>query len=230
MNSARKMALFALFSLMGGVFQASATPSTALLRAYHEKLKAMNLPPGLEEMVPESTVIHQVTLAPLFDKPFVCGEHPLGQLITAGDALGTDCMIVGGASDAAGFNRLYKGSGERNEDWYGWKAPVHAPFDAVVVYAHVNPVVNVPGSMGKPPASMILFRRQDGVEVVYAHVQDIRVKAGDHVKAGDVVAVDGNNGVARNPHVHVGAFRGTEPFQIRWDLAAMGAVDALRAN
>ncbi|WP_240993669.1 M23 family metallopeptidase [Asaia bogorensis] len=199
--------------------------------AWHQQLQAMGLPPGLGEKASPASPIHQVTLAPLFHEPFACTEHPVGQLFGTGDALGTDCMIVGGAADAThGYNKLYRGLGEKNEDWYGWHKTVHAPFDSIVTYIHMNPVTNSPGEMGKPPASVIMFTRADGMNVIYAHIGDIRVKKGDHVKAGDVVALDSNNGFARNPHVHVGAYKGTEPFQIRWDLKAMGAIPALSGN
>jgi len=53
------------------------------------------------------------------------------------------------------------------------------------------------------------------------------VRLGDRVSVGQVVALDGNNGSARNPHVHVGAYRGKTPLQIRWDLAAEGRIQTL---
>ena len=68
------------------------------------------------------------------------------------------------------------------------------------------------------------------MNVVYAHLAQPRVQTGDHVKAGQVVAIDSNNGVARNPHIHVGAYRNGVPYQIRWDLKAMGQVPALVGN
>jgi len=68
------------------------------------------------------------------------------------------------------------------------------------------------------------------------HVQDIQVKVGDTVRAGQFVARIGNSGNAMFPHVHVGALRGDlvralsgelpdsvlVPMQVRFDLAAMG--------
>ena len=50
----------------------------------------------------------------------------------------------------------------------------------------------------------------------------------DSVKAGQVVAVDGNNGAAEAPHVHVGAFRGRVPFQVRWDQRAEGKLPSFQ--
>lgn len=168
--------------------------------------------------------IEQVEIGPLFAGSFICSQHPEGQLPYAGDALGSDCLVQGGLDGEQGFARLYRTDGSRNEDWYGWGADVLAPFDGIVERVHVNEVVNRPGTLGQPPASMIIFARADGMKVLYAHVSDIAVAAGDRVTAGQVVAKVGNNGFSRSPHIHVGAFRGEQPLQIRWDLRAMGRV------
>ena len=194
-------------------------PAAILLAVLLQAGQAANMDP--------SAPIGEVLLAPLYDQPFACTEHPEGQLASIGDALGTDCMIVGGRADHRGFSTMYRNDGSRNEDWYGWHAELHAPFDGVVKLIHINPVNNPPGTLGKPPASVILFERADGVTVLFAHIEDARVKAGDHVTAGQVVALVGNNGMARNPHTHVGAFKGREPLQIRWDLRAEGKVKSI---
>lgn len=171
--------------------------------------------------------IGEVELAPLYDQPFACSEHPEGQLASLGDALGTDCMITGGITPAGGFSKMYRGDGSRNEDWYGLRANVRAPFDGIVKLVHINPATNIPGAMGGPPASAILFERADGLIVAYAHVQDVKVKVGDKVIPGQVIAVVGNNGMARNPHIHVGAAKDHKPLQIRWDLRAEGRIPSL---
>jgi len=59
------------------------------------------------------------------------------------------------------------------------------------------------------------------MNVLYAHIADVRVKEGDSVKAGQPIAKVGNNGFGRAPHIHIGAFKGEMPLQIRWDLRAM---------
>lgn len=165
-------------------------------------------------------VIETVTIHRIFNEYFSCGEHYDGELEYLGDALGTDCVIQGGLEEGAegGFVRPFRNDGASNEDWYGWNAEVLAPFDGTVVAANVNTVVNQPGQLGRPPASIILFERADGVRVLYAHVQDLRVARGDTVRAGQVVARVGNNGYGRNPHIHIGAWKGETPYQIRWDL------------
>ena len=170
--------------------------------------------------------VEAVLLHPLFDHPFLCRDHPESDGSGLGDAFGDDCMVMG--MDKAGFPRLFRTDGRTNADWYGWGAAVLAPFDGVVRQVRVNPVVNRPGVPGSSPASQIVFGRSDGLIVAYAHVADLRVKVGDSVKAGQVVAVDGNNGAAEAPHVHVGAFRGRVPFQIRWDQRAEGRLPAFQ--
>jgi Peptidase family M23 len=179
----------------------------------------------------ERAPIQQVELAPVFYKPFACIDHPEGQLSDPGDALGTDCLIVGGLRGLrSGLIRFFDNDGSRNQDWFSWNAEVHAPFAAVVKDIGVNPVINGPGAPGNPPASYIAMQRDDGVVVVYAHIQNVRVKIGDRVTAGEVVALDGDNGTAKAPHVHVGAYRGQTPLQIRWNLRAEGQVPSLLGN
>lgn len=171
--------------------------------------------------------IEAVVLYPLFERPFFCKDHAEGDATGLGDALGTDCMVVGGLEDG-GYPRLYRTDGSTNEDWFGWHAPVLSPFDGVVKMVRVNPVVNRPGVRASSPAGQIVFERADRLIVAYAHITDARVKAGDRVFAGQVVAIDGNNGAAQAPHVHVGAFRNHTPYQIRWDQRAEGKLPAFR--
>jgi len=164
----------------------------------------------------------QAVLSPVVARPFTCSEHPTGQLPYAGDALGTDCMVLGGVgAEGHGFARLYRGDGNRNEDWFGWNVDVLAPVEGVVDAVLVNPEINVPGRVGKPPATIVRFKTDDDLLVVYAHLTAVKVKVGDRVHAGQVVGKVGNNGVSRGPHIHIGAYRGDVPLQIRWDLQAM---------
>jgi hypothetical protein len=205
-------------------------PTRAQVKAMDAKLRAMGLPPHLESLAREPSTIREVTLAPVFAEPFACSEHAEGQLDRAGDALGTDCIIVGGLQGDGGFERMYRTDGSENADWYGWHAEVRAPVSGIIKFVYINPATNKPGTMGRPPASMIEIERADGTNVVLAHIVDARVSIGDAVKAGDVIALVGNNGMARNPHIHLGAFKGRLPMQIRWDLRAMGNMPAHRGE
>lgn len=168
--------------------------------------------------------IDLVTIHPLFSASYACSEHWEGQLKYPGDSLGSDCIVFGGlpADGKSGFSKAYKTDGSTNEDWYGWGEAVLAPFDAVVERVHINPVVNKPGSLGKPPASFVLFKHSDDTRVMVAHVAEVTVKLGDTVTAGQPFAKVGNNGFGRAPHIHVGAWRDKTPLQIRFDLRAAG--------
>ncbi|WP_133365632.1 peptidoglycan DD-metalloendopeptidase family protein [Qipengyuania sediminis] len=164
-----------------------------------------------------------VSLSRVFAETYQCSEHFEGELTELGDALGTDCLVTGGLRDGKlttpGFNGLYRNDGSRNEDWYSWRAVVRAGVAGTVVAVHSNTRINVPGTMNPGrAASVILKRAEDDTMVVYAHLQDIVVKAGEDVVAGQPIGLVGNNGYSRNPHVHVGAWRGQTPLQIRWNL------------
>ena len=172
------------------------------------------------------TPIEAVEIHPFSPRIFSCTEHPEGKLAYIGDALGTDCLIQGGFDEMrrgpGEFLRSYRTSGLTNEDWFGWNEPVLAPFDGIVEKVSVNAITNEPGTLGKPSASMIVFAREDGTRVLYAHLQDISVSRGARLKAGQKVAKIGNNGMSWSPHIHIGAWRNNKPLQIRWDLRAMG--------
>ena len=158
-----------------------------------------------------------VIIHPFLAERFSCSDHYDGQLTGLGDALGTDCtMVVSGSTSNWG--------GSKNEDYHIWGKAVLAPFDGVVERVRINPVINVPGTLGKPPASSIVFRRADGVRVVLSHLYKIKVSVGDSVRAGQSVAVVGNNGMSTSPHVHIGAWAHETPLQIAWDLKAMAAL------
>lgn len=176
----------------------------------------------------DQSVVEQVILHPLYGSPYTCSEHWAGQLGFIGDALGTDCLITElvETEEGGAFSLTHRGDGGRNEDWFGYGAPVLAPFDGEIVRVLINPVENVPGQLGEPPASMLVFRGDDGLMVLYAHISDPLVEQGDRVTAGQVVAAVGNNGYSRTPHIHVGAWRDRQPLQIIWDLTAMAEVMA----
>lgn len=163
--------------------------------------------------------IAEVVIHPVHNHAIASSEHPEGQYKHIGDALGRDVTIV---KFVDGWMRPYAGEGRRNEDWYGWRADVLAPFDGVVESVYINPVENTPGVLNPGRAGSVVFCRDDGVNVCFAHVTDVHVGPGNRVKAGEVVAKVGNNGYSRHPHIHIGAWKGGVPLQIRFDLRAMG--------
>lgn len=164
-----------------------------------------------------------VLIHPLFAAPYTCMEHPAGQFEALGDALGTDCLPSHLAKENGRlWSRRYTGSGERNEDWYGYGTDVLSVCDCEVADVTVSDTLNQPGFLGQPPASALVLRRADGVHIVLGHIASPVVQKGQSVKAGQKLAVVGNNGMSRNPHIHLAAWKGERPLQIRFDLVAMG--------
>ena len=108
---------------------------------------------------------------PIYRQYFVCGEHAAGELQGVGDALGTDCVVKKVESiDGRLWARAYVGDGHRNEDWYGWGVDVLSPCDCEVVRTSLNDTTNSPGILGKPPASSITLKRDDGIHFLLAHL------------------------------------------------------------
>lgn len=190
-------------------------------------------PPGAaftKGVVPES--IGDLVIHPMVALDFSCTEHAFHQeeVVVLGDAVGADCTVIQYDRQQNGRKppTYFKNQGLKNQDWYGWNAELLAPFDGTVDEVHLNPVTNTPGTPGTPPASFIVFLRSDGTRVVYGHVQDVKVKQGDAVKAGQPVARVGNNGYGYMPHTHLGAWRGDAPLQIRFDQKALGRLQEAR--
>lgn len=163
--------------------------------------------------------IDAVVAHPPFRAPYSCSEHALGELKGLGDELGQDCVIFSVvAMNGRLWPREYRNLGRENTDWYGWNQPVLSPCACQVVAITTNPVTNQPGIIGKPPATYISLRRDDGVHFLLAHVQELSVDPNEWVTYGQPIARVGNNGYSRSPHVHIGAWKDNAPLQIRWDL------------
>ena len=76
--------------------------------------------------------------------------------------------------------------------------PLYAPYDGTVLKAKWN------DSYG----NYIVVACQDGLELWFAHCSALLAKAGDTVRAGDVIARVGSTGDSTGPHVHFMARRG----------------------
>ena len=118
---------------------------------------------------------------------------------------------------------MYRGDGSRNEDWYGWGRDVLSPCSCEVVKVTLNELTNEPGITGEPPATFVVLRRADEVHFLLAHLDELEVEEGAQVAPGRKLGVVGNNGYSRTPHIHIGAWRGETPLQIRFDLRAAPA-------
>lgn len=164
-----------------------------------------------------------VTIHAPFADSFTCSEHWDGQFQYLGDALGTDCVVQEFFSDNGRmFMKSFQNKGLDNEDWFGFGKSVLAPCDCVVTDSYKNNVVNNPGIMNPGRAGSITFEMSDGTKIIMAHLDSIIVSEGENVKPGDEIAKVSNNGYSRNPHLHIAAWQGALPLQIRFDQKTIG--------
>ncbi len=108
--------------------------------------------------------------------------------------------------------RLFSGSGglkSKNTDYYCFGQPILAPFDGTVTRAVGGYDDAPPGKpTGDPPdGNVIIITHEEGETheaVLMNHLKQnsLKVKRGDQVKVGDVLAECGNSGIGPVPHLH----------------------------
>jgi len=98
------------------------------------------------------------------------------------------------------------GDGARNEDYYAFGREVVAGADGIVTDVIEGVRDNQPGSINPYSAlgNSVTIEHRRGEVSFYAHLKlgSTRVKAGDRVKAGQVIGLCGNSGGSRKPHLH----------------------------
>lgn len=115
-----------------------------------------------------------------------------------------DFMKVNKAGDT------FKRDGKRNEDYFSFGEPVLAVAEATVVdvydeLADAPPQQPLPApTLPKAGGNHVILDLGGGVWAMYGHLKahSIRVKAGDRVKPGQVIAQLGNNGNSDMAHLH----------------------------
>jgi hypothetical protein len=105
--------------------------------------------------------------------------------------------------------KSYTGDRTKNSSYYAYGTEIHAVADGIVVETKDSIPENVPGKL--PPVSLVTVGGNHIVVDIgnqkfafYAHVQpgSLRVKVGDRVKKGQVIALLGNSGNSTEPHLH----------------------------
>ena len=99
-----------------------------------------------------------------------------------------------------------KGAAKMNEDYYAFGREIIAPADGTVTEAIDGVRDNSPGSMNPYSAlgNAVIIEHRPGEVSVLAHLKQgtVAVKAGDRVKAGQVLGLCGNSGNSSEPHLH----------------------------
>ena len=113
--------------------------------------------------------------------------------------------------------RLFSGPGgigSKDEDYYCFGQPILAPFDGTITKAEAYYDDNPPGkpSGDQPDGNVIIMRHEEGdvhESVLMNHLKQnsLKVKTGDKVKQGDVLAECGNSGAGPVPHLHFQLFK-----------------------
>jgi murein DD-endopeptidase len=98
----------------------------------------------------------------------------------------------------------------KNENWWGWGEPVLAVADGEIMevvdeFPDNTPRVLPPVTLDNIAGNRIILQIAQNRFVTYAHLQrgSIKVRAGDHVHRGDVLALLGNSGNTTGAHLHL---------------------------
>jgi hypothetical protein len=98
----------------------------------------------------------------------------------------------------------------KNENWWGWREPVLAVADGEITevvdeFPDNTPRVLPPVTLDNIAGNHIVLQIARNRFVTYAHLQrgSIKVRTGDHVHGGDVLALLGNSGNTTGAHLHL---------------------------
>ncbi len=103
--------------------------------------------------------------------------------------------------------KSYKNSGNFPEDYYAFKKPVLSPVSGYVVEAVSHHKDNPIGEVDNINnwGNYLVLSTSGGAYVEVSHLaqNSLRVKKGDYVEAGQIVALCGNSGYSPEPHIHI---------------------------
>lgn len=95
--------------------------------------------------------------------------------------------------------RVTSNFGHRNSKYhYGIDIKLYKGDPVLSAFEGVVRVAKYSSSYG----NVVVVRHNNGLETLYAHLSARKVKAGDHVEAGDVVGLGGNTGRSTGSHLH----------------------------
>jgi murein DD-endopeptidase MepM/ murein hydrolase activator NlpD len=126
--------------------------------------------------------------------------------VASGQRFAIDFLQV----DSAG--RSFRGDATKNSNYYAYGTELLAVADGIVAATKDSIIENIPGANSRAVpitletvgGNFVGIDIGNGKYALYAHVQphSLRVKVGDRVKRGQVIALLGNSGNSTEPHVH----------------------------
>lgn len=150
-------------------------------------------------------------------------NHPLAKRFSIdsnASRYATDFCVV----DQRG--RLFEGNGNRHDEWFGWGVPVYAPGDGVVLEARSS-IVDNPVRNGKAMApnpygfkdlsdfigNYVAIDHGQGEFSYLGHLKQgsVKVKKGDKVRQGELIAELGLSGSTDEVHLHYQLQSGFNP-------------------
>lgn len=138
--------------------------------------------------------------------------HRRGLMIVNGQAAISQRFATDWGKYGDNWNYLRSGDGSKNSDFYCYGEQLIAVANATVVDVRDDIPENdpsstalaVPVSFETAAGNHVVLDLGQGRYALYAHMQPhrMRVKAGDHVRRGQVLGLLGNSGNAVGPHLH----------------------------
>jgi hypothetical protein len=144
--------------------------------------------------------------------------HPPSELVYLGDRDGVDYMPIGKVEKRF---QTFRTTGATNEDYFGYGMEALAPVAGLVTTVNHPTGVNPIGTMNASPVGLLEIKTKEDVNLLIAHLDNIKVKVGDEVSIGSVIGTISNNGFSRAPHLHIGAYKNDRPVLVEFCRISM---------
>ena len=101
--------------------------------------------------------------------------------------------------------------------------------EGTAVFATADGIVQSLSEKNTTHGKAITIDHGNGYQTSYSHLLDIRVKKGDKVKRGDIIALSGNSGLSFAPHLHYEViFNGTRVDPVHYFFLELNAEEYQR--
>lgn len=122
-------------------------------------------------------------------------RQPLKDIILT-QGFGADFKYWFNGKDVWFYKDIYKLNGHPGLDYKcNTGTPIYASNDGVILYAGYD---DTNGNMVQ------VWNEEMGFKTLYGHNSELKVKQGDKVKAGQLIALSGSTGAGTGPHLHFG--------------------------